>query len=291
MPFVREFIRLCDDGWKQGWHEANGGNLSYRLDPDQTAACMASCGQGFHDDAPWNASPVSDPTLGGTTFLVTGAGRHFRNVAVDPLHNLGLVQVDGAGNAWRIVWGLQGARPTSEFSAHYLDHCTLARRTSASDAEPPEAVRRVVYHAHTPNVIALSLLLEPDARVFTRVLWKAVTECIMAIPRGVGVVGWTLPGSVELARETARLMERFDVVVWAQHGTVCAGTDFDMAFGLMHSMEKAAGIYLRARMANGGSAVFEQPITDAHLRAISDDLGLPVTDEFLGRGSAREQSR
>ena len=29
--FVRGFVRMCDDGWTQGWHERNGGNASYRL--------------------------------------------------------------------------------------------------------------------------------------------------------------------------------------------------------------------------------------------------------------------
>ena len=27
--FVQEFIRMANDGWEQGWHERNGGNLSY----------------------------------------------------------------------------------------------------------------------------------------------------------------------------------------------------------------------------------------------------------------------
>ena len=31
IEFVKGFIRMCDDGWQQGWHERNGGNLSYRL--------------------------------------------------------------------------------------------------------------------------------------------------------------------------------------------------------------------------------------------------------------------
>ena len=29
--FVKGFIRMCNDGWEQGWHERNGGNLSYRI--------------------------------------------------------------------------------------------------------------------------------------------------------------------------------------------------------------------------------------------------------------------
>ena len=31
IPFVEGFVRMCSDGWKQGWHERNGGNFSYRM--------------------------------------------------------------------------------------------------------------------------------------------------------------------------------------------------------------------------------------------------------------------
>ena len=33
--FVREFIRLTDDGYRKGWHERNGGNLTYRVRPEE----------------------------------------------------------------------------------------------------------------------------------------------------------------------------------------------------------------------------------------------------------------
>ncbi len=29
---------MCNDGWLQGWHERNGGNLTYRMTGD-VAAC------------------------------------------------------------------------------------------------------------------------------------------------------------------------------------------------------------------------------------------------------------
>ena len=34
IPAVRGFIRMCTDGWEQGWHERNGGNLTYRMKPE-----------------------------------------------------------------------------------------------------------------------------------------------------------------------------------------------------------------------------------------------------------------
>ena len=31
LEFVKGFIRMCNDGFNQGWHERNGGNLTYRI--------------------------------------------------------------------------------------------------------------------------------------------------------------------------------------------------------------------------------------------------------------------
>ena len=28
---IERFERMCMDGFEQGWHEANGGNLTYRM--------------------------------------------------------------------------------------------------------------------------------------------------------------------------------------------------------------------------------------------------------------------
>ena len=33
--FVQGFIRMANDGWEQGWHERNGGNLSYRMKEEE----------------------------------------------------------------------------------------------------------------------------------------------------------------------------------------------------------------------------------------------------------------
>lgn len=33
--FVKGFIKMADDGFQQGWHERNGGNLSYRIKPEE----------------------------------------------------------------------------------------------------------------------------------------------------------------------------------------------------------------------------------------------------------------
>ena len=33
--FMQGFIKMANDGYLQGWHERNGGNLSYRLKAEE----------------------------------------------------------------------------------------------------------------------------------------------------------------------------------------------------------------------------------------------------------------
>ena len=39
VKIVQDYIRMCTDGWKQGWHERNGGNLTYRMQPEEGEQC------------------------------------------------------------------------------------------------------------------------------------------------------------------------------------------------------------------------------------------------------------
>lgn len=266
---ARRFGRMCLDGWEQGWNEANGGNLSYLMTPEEVSACEPD----FSFERPWTELGVEAPGLAGAHLMVTGSGKFMRNVALDPRGCTGILEVDGTGSAYRVVWGLEGGgRPTSELPTHIMNHEVRMRVT--------DGAARVIYHCHCPNVITLSTLLAPDARVWTRVLWKSMTECIMLFPQGVGVLPWMLPGSMDIARATAGLMERQAAVVWTQHGMFVSGADFDAAFGLMHAIEKAAGIYLAARAANGGAEPAYQ-VSDAQLVQVCESLGVEPNWDFL----------
>ena len=33
--FVQDFINMCNEGYLKGWHERNGGNLTYRIKPEE----------------------------------------------------------------------------------------------------------------------------------------------------------------------------------------------------------------------------------------------------------------
>ena len=269
-PFMVGFARLCNDGWLQGWHERNGGNLTYRMTDEEAKKCKSF----FSEDGQWTPMGVQADNLRGAYFVITGSGRYMRNVQGDLAHNVGIVQINDAGDAWRIVWGLaDGGKPTSEFPSHFMNHSV---RVAATDG-----ACRVIYHAHPDNVIALTKVMPLDARTFTRALWKAMTECIVVFPMGVGVVPWMVPGGADIAQATSELMKTYDAAIWAQHGLFASGPDFDTTFGLMHTIEKAAKIHCQALMVNAGSDEFMNTIEDEGLRAIARDFNLTINEEFL----------
>ena len=67
--------------------------------------------------------------------------------------------------------------------------------------------------------------------------------------------------------------------VWAQHGLFASGPDFDITFGLAHTIEKSAEIYIKVLSAGQGK--IRQTITDDDLRAIAHDFGVTINEKFL----------
>lgn len=266
---IQGYIRMCGDGWRQGWHERNGGNLTYRMRPEEVAQCRPFFKA---ESGPWTAMGVRAENLAKEFFIATGSGKFLRNVELAPQDNICIAELNEAGDSYRVVWGLEkGGRPTSEFPSHVMNHSVRAAATNGE--------YRVIYHAHTPSLIALTYVLPLTARDFSRALWQSATECPVVFPGGVGVVQWMVPGGAEIAMATSELMKQYDAAVWAHHGLFCSGPDFDTTFGLMHTIEKAADIYVRALSAGQGK--IRQTITDDNLRAIAKDFGVTLNEEFL----------
>lgn len=289
LSFVRDFARMCDEGWRHGWHERNGGNASYRLtdrEKGDVRACLGAATRvvGFAastseddakastDAADWVPLDVEAPELAGEWLLITATGSYMQNVAHDPGSCLGVIELDERGGAYRVVWGfVGGGRPTSEVSAHVLIH---ARKKTAT-----QGAFRVLYHCHPTPVIALTHVLGADARTITRLLWKMMTECVMVFPQGVGVVPCEVPGSMELARMTANAVRDHDAVIWAQHGLLATGESFDAAFGLIHVIVKAAQIFESACIMAGGPAAVAG-ISDEELMRIANGLGVSLNPTY-----------
>lgn len=100
--FVRGFIKMADDGFQQGWHERNGGNLSYRLKPEEVEGIRTR----LNDSGVWTPIGASVPGLAGEFFLVTGSGKYFRNIIVDPEACIAIIELDDKGENYRLRWGL-----------------------------------------------------------------------------------------------------------------------------------------------------------------------------------------
>ena len=268
LEVIQNYVRTCNDGWLQNWHERNGGNLTYLMNEEEVALCRP-----YFKETPgeWVKMDVQADNLKNTYFLSTGSGKYFRNVILAPQDNICILEINDAGDSWRIVWGLEkGGKPTSEFPSHFLNHSVRLKATNGKN--------RVIYHAHPGNLIAMTYILRLTSCNFSRALWQSATECPVVFPQGVGVVEWMVPGGRDIALATSELMAEFPAVVWAHHGLFVSGQDLDEAFGLMHTIENAARIFM---LVTSSGMPIMQTITDADIRAIARDFGITVREDFL----------
>lgn len=262
VKIINDFIRCCYDGFLQGWHERNGGNLSYRMRAEDIIASAHLFKEGRTIKLPFEVSELE-----GEYFIVTGSGKYMRNVPLEPEENIGIIKI-GKG-AYTILWGLKdGAVPTSELPTHLLNH---RARMSVTDGRC-----RVIYHAHPEYITALSYTIEPDAKTLTRILWQSETECAVVFPSGVGIVDWMVPGTIEIGAETSKIITKYSAVVWAFHGIFGSGETFDETFGLVHTIEKAAKIYLLA-----SSKGIVRTITDDQLLKLGERFDVELNKDFL----------
>jgi len=264
--FVKDFIRITDSGFKKGWHERNGGNFSYRIKSEEIDSIRSA----LHPAEIFTPTDVSLPNLAGEYFLVTGSGKHMRNVILCPEDNIAIVFIDQKGENYSIVWGLaNGGKPTSEFPTHLMNHSIKKELTHGK--------YRVIYHSHPANIIALTFVLPLEDKAFTRAMWEMMTECPIIFPKGIGVVPWMVPGGKDIAIATGKLMKKYDVAIWAHHGIFCAGEDFDNTFGLMDTVEKSVEICVKV-IAMGGK---KQTIPIQGFKDLAKDFNIDLAEEFL----------
>ncbi len=262
-PFVMDMMRTTANMYRLGWDERNGGNISYMLDEAEvkeyldTDKCIRKIPLGFDAKA-----------LIGKIFIVTGTGKYFKNVEVDPEENLGIIKIAEDGINANLLWGYKsGGKFTSELPAHLMSH--IARLSV-----DPE--NRVVIHSHPTNTLAMNYVHELDEKKFTHTLWEMCTECIVVFPDGVGILPWMLCGTNSIGEATAEKMKEFRLVVWGMHGIYGAGKDLDETFGLIETVEKAAQIYmLTAHLPRVNT------IKDSEMVELAEFFGVNYRRDFL----------
>ena len=130
-------------------------------------------------------------------------------------------------------------RPTSELPSHLSVHNWLIGSGSNYKA---------TVHTHPIELIAMShtkKFLEKD--VLTNLLWSMIPETKAFCPKGLGIIPYKLPSSVELADATLKELADYDVVMWEKHGVFAIGEDAMTAFDQIDVLTKSAQIYINAK--------------------------------------------
>lgn len=243
--------------WEKGWAERNGGNISVNV-----TDLMNETEKNLPGILPITFLEETMSALAGHIFYVTGTGKRMRYVAQSPLSNGSIIRITPDGKGYEII-AEQPIAPTSELPSHLLMHHYLRSQGKNN---------KVVLHTHPTNVIALSHC-KPflDSNTITRMLWAMIPECRVIVPRGLGIVPYKLPGTIDLAHETIKQLERHDVVLWEKHGILAVGEDLIECFDSIDTLSKAAQIYLDARTAG-----FEpEGMTDQQLDDLVPAFNLP----------------
>ncbi|RGB69154.1 MULTISPECIES: rhamnulose-1-phosphate aldolase [unclassified Amedibacterium] len=266
-PFLKAYVDMADHGDQLGWHERNGGNFTYWLTKEEAESIQ----ENLSYEDPWKDIGTEVPYLANEYFLISGTGRYFHNMKKDPANTAGIIQLDEVGKRYRICWGLtENGRPTSELPTHLMNMEVKARMTNNQN--------RVIYHCHCPNIIALTFILPFKSEIFTRELWEMMTECPIIFPQGLGVVEWMVPGGREIAIVTSKLMEQYDAIIWAHHGMFVSGMDFDSTFGLMHTIEKSAEMWIKVHSCVSKK---QQTISVEGFKELAKAFNVSLDERFL----------
>lgn len=221
--------------WERGWAERNGGNISVNI---TSLMCQKE------KELPPLASAVTlkEPVkaLAGDIFYVTGTGKRMRYVAKDPFANGSIIRISADGCSFEII-AEEAVPPTSELPSHLLMHNYLREQGRAN---------RVVLHTHPTEIVGFTHC-KPflDAATLTRTMWSMIPECRIIIPKGIGIIPYEIPGTIELAHATIKELAKHDMVCWEKHGVLAVGEDIIECFDAIDTLNKSAQIYLVARTA------------------------------------------
>ena len=219
--------------WQKGWAERNGGNITVNITEyiDDEIKAMPAISQVF---------PIGTvlPNLKGCYFYCKGTNMRMRDLARRPMENGSIIRILEDCASYVIIAD-NAVKPTSELPSHLSVHNYLISKGSPYKAS---------VHTHPIELVAMShnpKYLEKD--VATKLLWSMIPETKAFCPRGLGIVPYTLPGSVELADATIAELADYDVVMWEKHGVFAVDVDVMQAFDQIDVLNKSALIYIASK--------------------------------------------
>lgn len=219
--------------WQKGWAERNGGNITLNITEivDDEIKKMPAI-------SPKTSFGMKLPFLKGTYFFCKGTNKRMRDLARWPMENGAVVRILDDCENYEIIAD-NPVKPTSEIASHLAMHNYLLSIGSNY---------RAAIHTHPIDLVAMSHhtpFLQKD--VLTKLLWSMIPETRAFCPKGLGIIPYKMPSSVELARATVKGLEKYDVVMWEKHGVCAVGPDALEAFDQVDVLSKAAQIYLTAK--------------------------------------------
>ena len=254
---VEKIAEVAGYLWQNGWAERNGGNITVNITK-------------FIDDEVRAMPAISEvkqigttlPYLKGCYFYCKGTGKRMRDLARWPMDNGSVIRILDDCASYEIIAD-NLVQPTSELPSHLTVHNHLIEKGAPYNA---------TVHTHPIELVAMShnrAFLEKD--VLTRILWSMIPETKAFCPLGLGIIPYTLPGSVELADATLKELDEYDVVMWEKHGVFAQGLDVMDAFDQIDVLSKSAKIYIAAK-----SMGFEpEGMSDAQMKEMSVAFNLP----------------
>jgi rhamnulose-1-phosphate aldolase len=244
--------------WQKGWAERNGGNITINITQYVDEAIRklpAICGV--------NPIGATLPNLKGCYFYCKGTNRRMRDLARAPMENGSVIRICDDCASYEIIAD-RHVMPTSELPSHLSVHNYLIGKGSTYKAS---------VHTHPIELVAMTHckdFLKKD--VLTKLLWSMIPETKAFCPRGLGIVPYMLPSSVELANATIKAIDDdYDVVMWEKHGVFAVGEDVIEAFDMVDTLNKSAQIYMDARC----MGFVPDGMSDAQMQEISDVFHLP----------------
>lgn len=219
--------------WQKGWAERNGGNITINITDlvDDEIRKMPAIG---------SVTPIGTtlPHIKGCYFFCKGTNKRMRDLARWPMENGSVIRILDDCASYEIIAD-NLVKPTSELPAHLSMHNLLIGRGSNYKASLHTHPIELVAMSHTPK------FLEKD--VLTNLLWSMIPETKAFCPRGLGIIPYKMPSSVELAEATIKELDDYDVVMWEKHGVCAVGEDIMDAFDQVDVLSKSAQIYINAK--------------------------------------------
>lgn len=210
--------------------------------------------------------PEAAPALAGRILLVTGSGRRLRQIHQDPEANVGVVVVHEGGGQATLHSSPRRLfeRLTSELNSHVAVHQDqVARRGIDFQAVVHAQPIHLTYLSHIPSY-------RDTAAMNVRILrWEP--ESIVALPAGIGVLDFMVPGSPDLMAANVTGLRHAEIVLWSKHG-VMARSDLSAtrAVDLVEYAETGAR-YEFMDLTAGGRA---QGLTEEEISAVALEFGV-----------------